>query len=103
MFGEVFISQFPVTSGMMSKVRPVLVLYDLGADVILCRVTSAQCSGALDVVLSQWQAAGLLKPSVARLDRLVTAEKSVLLRRLGYLGPADLAAVRARWNEHMRL
>jgi mRNA interferase MazF len=85
MFGDIFISQFPFTSGTMSKVRPVLVLFDLGQDVIVCRVTSVPHGGPLDVVLSGWQAAGLLKPSVARLDRLVTAEKSVLLRRLGCL------------------
>ena len=87
----------------MSKVRPVLVLFDLGEDVIVCRVTSGQHSGPLDVVINGWQAAGLLKPSIARLDRLVTAEKLVLLRRLGCLDPADLAAVRTRWNQYMRL
>src|SRR5687768_12476168 len=73
MFGEIFISQFPFTSGTMSKIRPVLVLFDLGQDVVVCRVTSAQRSGPMDVVLTGWQVAGLLKPSVARLDRLVTA------------------------------
>jgi mRNA interferase MazF len=103
MFGDIFISQFPFTSGTMSKVRPVLVLFDLGQDAVVCRVTSAQHTGVLDVALTAWQAAGLLKPSIARLDRLVTAEKSVLLRQLGRLCPADLAAVRTRWNQHMRL
>ncbi len=103
MFGEVFISHFPFTSGTMSKVRPVLVLFDLGQDVIICRVTSVKHSGPADVVLSGWQAAGLLKPSVARLDHLVTAEKSVLFRRLGCLSFADSAAVRATWNQQMRL
>ncbi len=102
-FGDIFISQFPFTSGTMSKVRPVLVLFDLGQDVIVCRVTSAPHGGQRDVVLSEWQAAGLLKPSVARLDRLVTAEKSVLLRRLGCLTSTDSAAVRAAWNRRMRL
>ena len=103
MFGEVFISQFPFTSGAMSKVRPVLVLFDLGQDVVVCRVTSVQHGGPRDVVLKGWQAAGLLKPSVVRLDRLVTAEKSVLRRRLGCLSSADSAAVRATWNQQMRL
>ena len=103
MFGDVFISQFQFTSGTISKIRPVLALFDLGQDVIVCRVTSVPHGGPLDVVLSGWQAAGLLKPSVARLDRLVTAEKSVLLRRLGCLRSTDSAAVRATWNRRMRL
>ena len=30
MFGEIFICQFPFTSGAASKIRPALVLFDLG-------------------------------------------------------------------------
>jgi len=82
MFGEVFICRFPFTSGTGSKVRPVLVLFDLQQDAVICRVTSAHRSGPLDVALNDWQIAGLLKPSVARVDRLVTAEKTIFIRRL---------------------
>ena len=103
MFGEVFICQFPFTSGAAGKIRPALVLFDLQHDAVICRVTSVLRSGPLDVTLNDWQAAGLLKPSVARLDRLVTAEKSIFLRRLGVLSPADLAAVRNAWNSQMKL
>ena len=103
MFGEIVICQFPFTSGVLSKLRPALVLFDLQQDVIICRVTSALRSGPLDVVLSDWQAAGLLRPSVARLDRLVTAEKTVLIRRLGSLSSRDLDLVRRIWNQKMTL
>ena len=103
MFGEVFICQFPFTSGTGSKIRPALVLFDLQQDAVICRVTSVSRNGTLDVTLNDWQAAGLLKPSVARLDRLVTAEKTIFLRRLGILSAADLAAVRTVWNEQMLL
>lgn len=103
MFGEVFLCQFPFTSGAGSKVRPALVLFELQQDAVICRVTSVQRSGPLDVTLNDWQSAGLLKPSVARLDRLVTAEKTIFLRRLGVLSPADLAIVRSTWNNEMKL
>ena len=103
MFGEVFICQFPFTSGAGSKIRPVLVLFDLQQDAVICRVTAVSRSGTLDVTLNDWKAAGLLKPSVARLNRLVTAEKTIFLRRLGVLSDTDLAAVRDTWNEHMTL
>lgn len=103
MLGEVFICQFPFTSGAMSKVRPALVLFDLQQDAIICRVTSVLRKGPLDVALADWQAAGLLKPSIARLDRIVTAEKSVFLRRLGVLSARDLQAVRNAWNQQMKL
>ena len=101
-FGEIFICQFPFTSGALSKARPALVLFDLQEDVLICRITSVLRSGALDVKLADWSQAGLAKPSVARLDRLVTAEKSVLGRRLGVLSIADQAEIRAAWNQHMR-
>jgi mRNA interferase MazF len=102
-FGEIFICQFTFTSGTVSKTRPVLVLFDREADALVCRVTSAAPKTATDVVLHDWSQAGLLKPSVARLDRLVTAEKTVFLRKLGSLSSADTAAVRAAWNHHLRL
>ena len=103
MFGEIFICEFPFTSGLKSKVRPALVLFDLHHDAIICRVTSVLHSDSLDVRLTDWRHAGLLKPSIARLSRLVTAEKSIFVRRLGTLSPADLQAVRNVWNQHMKL
>lgn len=103
MFGEIFICQFPFTSGALSKLRPVLLLFDLQQDVLVCRVTSVLRNGPLDVTLTDWKQAGLAKPSVARLDRLVTAEKTILGRRLGILSAADQVAIRAAWNQHMRL
>lgn len=102
-FGEIFLCQFPFTSGAVSKSRPVLVLFDLQPDAVICRVTSVLRTGAFDVSLKDWTQAGLAKPSVARLDRLVTAEKTLLTRRLGQISAHDEAAIRAAWNEHMRL
>jgi hypothetical protein len=83
-------------------VRPVVVLFDLKDDAIVSRVTSVLRTGLLDITLGDWRGAGLLKPSVVRLGHLVTAERSIFLRRLGILGPADLDAVRSGWNRYMR-
>jgi len=102
-FGDVVLCQFPFSSGVASKIRPALVLFDLGQDVLICRITSVFRSSSLDVPLSDWQSAGLLKPSVARLDRLVTAEKRIVLKRLGVLTPKDSDAVRQVWNQQMKL
>jgi len=101
--GEIFICRFPFTSGATSKPRPALVLFDLGADVVICRITSAAHSSLFDVQLADWSAAGLAKPSIARLNRLVTAEKTLLLKRLGELSATDSNAVRTAWNANMTL
>jgi hypothetical protein len=103
MFGDIFICEFPFTSGAASKIRPILVLFDLQDDAIVGRITSVLRTGPLDVRLNDWQSAGLLQPSIARLDRSVTAEKTVFLRRLGSLSAPDLDAVRRSWNQQMKL
>lgn len=103
MFGEIFLCRFPFTSGVLSKPRPALVLFDLRLDVLICRITSAAQAGPLDIPISDWRQAGLAKPSIARLNRLVTAEKTLLGRRLGELTPGDAAAIRTAWNQHLRL
>jgi mRNA-degrading endonuclease toxin of MazEF toxin-antitoxin module len=102
-FGDIFICRFPFTSGLLSKPRPALVLFDLGSDVIICRITSTMHSGKIDARLQDWAAGGLAKPSVARLNRLVTAEKPLLLRRLGALSARDRATVQSLWNANMML
>lgn len=102
-FGEIYICRFPFTSGAASKARPALVLFDLGPDVLICRITSAASATALDIPVTDWSSAGLAKPSIARLARLVTAEKSLLHVRLGELSPTDKGAMRAAWNRHMTL
>jgi mRNA interferase MazF len=103
MFGDVFLCEFPFTSGSAGKIRPALILFDLKNDAVICRITSVLRNGPLDVKLNDWASAGLLKPSIVRLDRIVTAEKTVLLKRLGTLNDLDLQAVRQSWNQNMRL
>jgi mRNA interferase MazF len=102
-FGDIFICRFPFTSGEISKPRPALVLFDLGSDVVICRLTSVQRTGRLEIRINDWAAAGLAKPSVARLNRLVTAEKPLLRTRLGELSTSDQDAIRVAWNNHMTL
>ncbi len=103
MFGEIQLCRFPFTSGASFKIRPALVLFDLGQGAIIARVTSVLGSRPRDVTVSDWQAANLLKSSIIRLDRLVTAEKTIFIRCLGALSSYDLETVRACWNRMMRL
>ena len=101
--GEIYLCQFPFASGVAGKMRPALVLFDLQHDAVICRVTSVFHSGILDITQNDWQQAGLLKPSVARLDRLVTAERNIFLKRLGIVSGRELAAIKTAWNQYMRL
>lgn len=102
-FGELYVCVFPFTSGRGAKARPVLALVDLEADCLVCRITSVPHQGSLDLAISDWEKAGLEKPSVVRLSRLVTIEKSLLKVRIGKLSGKDLSLVRKTWNEQFRL
>ena len=101
--GDVYVCVFPFTSGQGAKARPVLVLLDLGADCLVCRISSVPHRGFLDLPVSHWKEAGLEKPSTARLSRLITVEKTMLRVRLGRLHRDDLNCVKKLWNEKFRL
>ena len=101
--GDVYVCVFPFTSGQGAKARPVLVLMDLDPDCLVCRITSVPHRGFLDQPVTNWQEAGLEKPSTIRLSRLVTVEKPLLRLRIGKLAREDLDRVRTLWNEKFRL
>jgi len=98
-FGETWVCRFPFTSGRGAKARPVLVIRDLEADCLVCRITSMPHYGFLDYAASDSKSAGLDRPSTIRLSRLVTIEKSLLRARIGSLSDADREAVRSLWND----
>ena len=98
--GEVVLLLFPFTDMRGAKRRPALVLLDTGdADVIVARVTSQVIQTAFDVELMDWQQAGLLLPSTARVHKLATLEKRLIERRLGELTAGDWAQVRDKIHQ----
>ena len=50
-----------------------------------------------DTVLSEWNAAGLPKPSLVRLAKLVTVESAVIRKRVGRLEPSDQRKVKSNF------
>jgi mRNA interferase MazF len=94
--GDVVLLSFPFSDGTAGKRRPALVLLDTGDDdIVVARITSQIPPTNFDIVLVDWQQAGLLLPSVARLHKLATLEKSLVTRHLGRLTPGDWAQVRS--------
>jgi hypothetical protein len=56
-----------------------------------------------DHVLGDYAAAGLPKPSLVRVAKLVTIEESMLLKRLGALSKSDRASVQKNVEALFRL
>ena len=74
--------------------RPGLVLLDIGdLDVVVARVTRQMHATLFDIVLNDWKGAGLLAPSVVRLHKIATLEKTLVQRKLGSLQGQDRIAV----------
>ncbi|MEG4515914.1 MULTISPECIES: type II toxin-antitoxin system PemK/MazF family toxin [unclassified Microcoleus] len=95
--GELVIVAFFFAGAAETKRRPGLVLLDTGdEDMIVAKITSQIPRTTFDVEIQEWQQAGLKRPSVVRLHKLNTLQKSLVERRLGILTPDDLAQVRNR-------
>jgi mRNA interferase MazF len=98
-FGDIVLVPFPFTDQSGIKKRPAVVVssaaYNIARlDLILMAVTSQVRPGTAfgEVVISDWQKAGLLKPSVIK-PVMVTVEKRLIIRQLGRLEPSDRTAL----------
>jgi len=101
--GELVLLAFPFSSGAAIKQRPALVLADTGdLDLLVARVTTQVHDSIYDVPIQDWKQAGLLAPSIVRVHKLATLEKSLVQRKLGRLTPADLSAVRTGLHTILR-
>jgi len=92
--GDVLLVVFPFAHGGQGKQRPALVIADTGdSDVVLARVTTQPWNTPFDVQIADWRAAGLMAPSVVRLHKLATINKSLVQRSLGKLTSKDKSPV----------
>ncbi|MFA5630429.1 MAG: type II toxin-antitoxin system PemK/MazF family toxin [Porticoccaceae bacterium] len=94
-FGDVVLVGFPFTNLQTTKKRPAVIISSLGyqqnrPDVILMAITS-QIRKPLamgEVILQDWQAAGLPKPSVFK-PLIATLEQNQVIRIMGQLSDTD--------------
>ena len=104
-FGDVVLVPFPFTDQTAAKKRPAVVISSRAyqrehPDVIIIAVTSqARPPGLLgEASITEWQAAGLIKPSVIK-PVVATVERGLIVRRLGRLADTDQVALRHALRE----
>jgi mRNA interferase MazF len=93
--GDVVLTPFPFTDLRGSSVRPALIVSQgmIGQDVVLAGISSVVRGAAvptdylIDVSDPEFRTTGLRVASVVRLHKLASVDASILLRRLGRLGP----------------
>jgi len=85
--GDIVVVPFPFTNLAQSKRRPAYVLADLlsGDDVILCQITSQNIKDAYAIPLNvdDFEEGSLNKQSNIRPNKIFTADKSIILYKVG--------------------
>jgi mRNA interferase MazF len=94
--GDVLLVPVAFTDGSGQKRRPVVTVYDSGdADLLVAPVTSQAARSLRDVPVVNWKGAGLRLPSIVRLEKLATVEKSLVVKKMGHLTPDDWERAKA--------
>lgn len=94
--GDVVVVPFPFSDLSNAKRRPALVLAELqGNDLILCQITSQTIRDPYAIALTSqdFQTGSLKQTSNIRPNRLFTADRSIILYKVGQIGEAKLSAV----------
>ncbi|MEC4818162.1 MAG: type II toxin-antitoxin system PemK/MazF family toxin [Scytonema sp. PMC 1069.18] len=98
-FGDVVLVPFPFTDQTATKKRPAIIVSSSSyqrerSDLVLIAVTS-QANPATsfgEITISEWKAAGLLKPSIVK-PVLTTINKELVIKKLGQLEEVDRQAL----------
>jgi mRNA interferase MazF len=98
-FGEVVVLPFSYTDLQSEKRRPALVLLDSDdGDILVARITSKKNVSPFDIPIQSWREIGLIVPSFIRMHKLMTIEKNLIIKSLGYLSSSDLEQARTVFN-----
>ncbi len=102
--GEVILLDYPYSNFEETKRRPALVLLDSrDEDIVIARITSRPYSESFDVQVHDWKQAGLMVPSVVRVNKILTVAKHLVEQQIGKLSDADWSkttqALQRLWRE----
>lgn len=94
--GDVVVLPFPFSDLTRAKRRPAMVVAELeGDDVILCQITSQQISDRYSILLDDqdFQDGSLKRSSNLRPNRIFTADKGIVLYKIGHLKSSKIDQV----------
>ena len=97
--GDIVVVPFPFSDLSASKKRPALVLADLpGDDIILCQITSQHVKDvyAINLTESDMISGSLKKSSNIRPNRIFTADKNIILYKVGSIAAGKFQEVRSK-------
>ncbi len=102
----VYTAQFPFLDSEETKIRPVIVISKPQGPhkvVAIVPVSSRPTREEVDITVTEWDKAGLLKPSVARVHRLTTMLQVDLIAELGTLSWEDIRSLQVSLRKYLNL
>lgn len=97
--GDIILIPFPFTDLTGNKLRPAVVLIVSDYDLTLCFITAQlQWKESTDIEISPSVNNGIKKPSLIRLSKIATVDRTLALGKLGELSQKETAAL----NENLR-
>ncbi|MGA0556622.1 type II toxin-antitoxin system PemK/MazF family toxin [Larkinella sp. VNQ87] len=95
--GDIVLITFPFTDLSGSKLRPAVVLTDTSLDLTVCFITTQLgWQEPTDVFLTPSAINGLKKPSLIRLSKIATLDRSLAKGLLGRLSPPELTELNGK-------
>lgn len=94
--GDVVVVPFPFSDLTRAKRRPALVIAELeGDDLILCQITSHRIRDryAVSIEENDFETGTLMQKSNVRPNRIFTADRHIVLYRIGHLRPDKISEV----------
>ncbi len=91
--GDVVVVPFPFSDLTRAKRRPALVIAELeGNDLILCQITSQSIRDRYAVLIDKndFETGTLRRKSNVRPNRIFTADRHIILYRVGHLKPKKI-------------
>jgi mRNA interferase MazF len=93
--GDIVVVPFPFSDLTNSKKRPALVIAELdGEDRILCQITRGNSDRhSIQITQADCDDGGLNQTCNVRSSKIFTADKKIIIRRVGHLNPQKVQTI----------
>ena len=102
--GDIILIPFPFTDLTGNKLRPAIVLIETGQDLTICFITTQlKWEELTDIELLPTKYNGIKKPSLIRLSKIATVDKSLAVGKLGELQKNKMVELNIKLKKLLQL
>ncbi|HVF82068.1 MAG TPA: type II toxin-antitoxin system PemK/MazF family toxin [Flavisolibacter sp.] len=102
--GDIVLIPFSFTDLSGNKLRPAVILAQTRVDLTVCFITSQfQWQEPTDILLQPKPTNGIKRPSLIRVSKIATLDKSLSLGKIGSVDSSDLTELDSKLKQIFRL